>query len=168
MTDQGHPPKRTPLYEEHVALGCRLIDFAGWELPVQYTGIVEEHRQVRAAAGLFDLSHMGEIRVEGAGAGDALAHALVSDPRTLDVGRAQYSLVVAADGGVIDDLIVYRTRPEAFLVVPNAANAPTVTAELVARTEGFQTTTSDVSEATALIAIQGPRALELLGPHVDA
>jgi aminomethyltransferase len=129
---------------------------------------VEEHRQVRAAAGLFDLSHLGEVRVAGAGAGDALAYALVTDPRTLDVGRAQYSLIVAPDGGVIDDLIVYRTAPEAFLVVPNAANAPTVATELAARTAGFDATTTDVSDATALVAIQGPRALELLGPYVDA
>lgn len=162
------PPRRTPLYHEHVALGGRLIDFAGWEMPVQYSGIVEEHHQVRTSAGLFDLSHMGEIRVEGAGAGDALAHALVGDPRTLEVGRAQYSLICAPGGGIIDDLIVYRTAPERFLVVPNASNAATVARELTARAEGFEASVDDASDRTALIAVQGPRALGLLGPLVDA
>ncbi len=167
MTTTG-APRRTPLYAEHVALGGRLIDFSGWELPVQYTGIVEEHRAVRGSAGLFDLSHMGEVWVDGPGAGDALAHALVSDPRTLDMGRAQYSLMCAPDGGVLDDLIVYRTGPERFLVVPNASNAPLVAAELAERAAGFDARVDDVSDATALIAVQGPRALGLLAPFVDA
>jgi aminomethyltransferase len=158
----------TPLHGEHLELGGRLIDFSGWELPVQYTGIVEEHRQVRASAGLFDLSHMGEVWVAGPGAGDALAYALVSDPRTLEVGRAQYSLMCAADGGIIDDLIVYRTGADVFLVVPNASNAATVAAALEERAGDFEASTTDASAGTALIAIQGPRALELLTPHVDA
>jgi aminomethyltransferase len=161
-------PRRTPLFAEHVALGGRLIDFSGWELPVQYAGIVEEHRAVRGSAGLFDLSHMGEVWLDGTGAGDALAHALVSDPRTLEVGRAQYSLICAPDGGVIDDLIVYRVAPERFLVVPNAANAATVAGELSERAAGFDARVDDASDRTALIAIQGPRALELLAPLVDA
>ncbi len=160
--------RRTPLHAEHVALGGRLIDFSGWELPVQYTGIVEEHRQVRTSAGLFDLSHMGEVWLTGPGSGDALAHALVSDPRTLAVGRAQYSLICAPDGGIIDDLIVYRTDPDRFLVVPNASNASTVAGELEARATGFDTRVDDASDRTALIAIQGPRALELLAPLADA
>ncbi len=166
MTDGA--PRRTPLYHEHVALGGRLIDFSGWELPVQYTGIVEEHRHVRSAAGLFDLSHMGEVHVDGPGAGDALAYALASDPRSLAVGRAQYSLMCAPDGGIIDDLIVYRTDQERFLVVPNAANATTVAAELTVRAVGHEARVDDASDRTALIAIQGPLALEVLGWHVDA
>src|SRR5262245_48181313 len=163
----GTPPRLTPLYAEHVALGGRLIDFSGWELPVQYTGIVEEHRAVRGSAGLFDLSHMGEVWLDGPGAGDALARSLVSDPRTLEVGRAQYSLICAPDGGVIDDLIVYRTAPERFLVVPNAANATTVAGELSERAAGFDARVDDASDRTALIAVQGPRALELVAPLVD-
>jgi aminomethyltransferase len=151
-----------------VALGGRIIDFSGWELPVQYAGIVEEHRAVRESAGLFDLSHMGEVWADGPGAGDALAYALVSDPRTLAIGRAQYSLMCTADGGVIDDLIVYRTAPERFLVVPNAANAPIVAAELAERASGFDARVDDASERTALIALQGPRALELLAASMDA
>jgi len=129
---------------------------------------VDEHRQVRSSAGLFDLSHMGEVWVAGPGAGDALAHALVSDPRTLAVGRAQYSLLCAPDGGVIDDLIVYRTAPERFLVVPNASNAAVVAAELATRARGFDAIVDDASDRTALIAVQGPRALELLAALVDA
>jgi aminomethyltransferase len=165
---EGAPPRHTPLHAEHVALGGRLIDFSGWELPVQYRGIVEEHRQVRSAAGLFDLSHMGEVWIDGPGAGDALARALVSDPRTLVVGRAQYSLMCAPDGGIVDDLIVYRTGPEEFLVVPNASNAATVAGELEVRASGFDARVDDASGRTALIAVQGPRALDLLGPLTDA
>jgi len=168
MSADAPPARRTPLYAEHVSLGGRLIDFSGWELPVQYRGIVEEHRQVRSAAGLFDLSHMGEVWVGGPAAGDALAAALVSDPRTLAVGRAQYSLMCAPDGGVIDDLIVYRTGPEMFLAVPNASNAATVAAALAERASGFEASVDDASDRTALIAVQGPRALDILAPLVDA
>ena len=95
--------KVTPLVERHRALGARLIDFAGWLMPVQYSGILEEHRAVRERAGLFDLSHMGELFVEGPEAGAALAHALVSDPPALAVGRAHYSMICAEDGGILDD-----------------------------------------------------------------
>ena len=111
--------------------------FAGWDMPLRYGSERDEHNAVRTKAGLFDLSHMGEVWADGPGAGDALAYALVSDPRTLEIGRAQYSLMCAADGGVIDDLIVYRTAPERFLVVPNAANAAIVAAELAERASGF-------------------------------
>src|SRR5437899_7680791 len=127
VTDQAEATyHETPLHDIHRALGARLIEFGGWLMPVQYTGILHEHRAVRERAGLFDLSHMGELFVEGDDAGDALAAALVSDPRTLDVGRAQYSMIVAPDGGVIDDLIVYRLGPERFLVVANPRSRPTV------------------------------------------
>src|SRR6185295_1857541 len=119
-------PRLTPLVEIHRGLGARLIEFGGWLMPVQYRGILEEHRAVRERAGLFDLSHMGELFVEGTGAGDALAGALVSDPRGLAVGRAQYSMICAVDGGIIDDLIVYRLGSERFLVVANAGNAGVV------------------------------------------
>ncbi len=158
---------RTPLHEAHLALGARMVPFAGWAMPVQYTGIVDEHRQVRTSAGLFDLSHMGEVWLEGPGAADALAFALVSDPRTLALGRAQYSLMCAADGGILDDLIVYRIAETRFLVVPNASNRELVATELVARAASFDTRVTDASLTTALIAIQGPRSLELLAPLVD-
>jgi len=157
----------TALIDIHRALGARLIEFGGWLMPVQYTGILDEHRAVRERAGLFDLSHMGELFVEGDDAGDALAAALISDPRTLAVGRAQYSMMCAADGGVIDDLIVYRLGPERFLVVANASNATVVSDELAARLVGWRAVLDDRSLATSLVAIQGPRAAEVLAPLTD-
>ncbi len=142
-----------------------MIPFAGWEMPVQYSGILEEHRAVRDAAGLFDLSHMGELFVRGAGAGDALDFALVTAPSRLKDGRAHYSMICAADGSVIDDLIVYRLGPAEFLVVANASNREAVAAELVARLEGFDATFEDRSLVTALVAVQGPRSREILQAH---
>jgi aminomethyltransferase len=158
------PLHETPLRGRHVALGARLIDFAGWEMPVQYRGILEEHRAVRERAGLFDLSHMGELFVEGADAGPALAHALVTNPPALADGRAQYSMIVAPNGGILDDLIVYRLGPDRFLVVANASNAQVVSDLLAERLEGFKAVLDDRSLATALVAIQGPRSVGILRP----
>jgi aminomethyltransferase len=157
----------SPLEDVHRRLGARLIEFGGWLMPVQYTGILEEHRAVRERAGLFDLSHMGELFVEGEAAGTALAHALVTDPRTLAVGRAQYSMICAPDGGVIDDLIVYRVAPERFLIVANAGNAQVVSDALAERLAGFKAILDDRSLATGLIAVQGPKAAGILGPLAD-
>ena len=157
----------TPLRDRHAALGARLIDFAGWLMPVQYTGILEEHRAVRERAGLFDLSHMGELFVEGAEAGRGLAHALVTNPPALDEGRAHYSMIVAPNGGILDDLIVYRLAPERFLVVANASNAQVVSDLLAERLAGFKAVLDDRSLATALVAIQGPRSVEILRPLTD-
>jgi aminomethyltransferase len=151
-------PRRTPLYAEHVALGGRIIDFSGWELPVQYAGIVEEHRAVRASAGLFDLSHMGEVRVRGGEAAAALASALASDPRRLAVGRAHYSFLCTPEGGVIDDLIVYRIAADELLVVPNAGGREVVVTELTERTRGRDAALADESMGTSLLAVQGPAA----------
>ena len=159
--------RRTALVEEHRRLGGRLIDFAGWEMPVQYGGILEEHRAVRSAAGLFDLSHMGEIWVSGPDAAEGLARALVSDPRRLAAGRAHYSMICAPDGGILDDLIVYRLAQERFLVVPNAANRETVVHELRQRLAGVNAALDDASLRTSLVAVQGPRAAELLGRLSD-
>jgi aminomethyltransferase len=155
------------LHAAHMALGARLIDFGGWSMPVQYRGILEEHAQVRRSAGLFDLSHMGELWVHGPGAGDALAWALVNDPRTLAVGRANYSMICAADGGIIDDLIVYRVADDRFLVVPNASNAAAVSAAVLERVAGFDATLDDASDRTALIAVQGPESRRILAPLTD-
>ncbi len=162
--DQLH---ESGLIDVHRALGARLIEFGGWLMPVQYAGILEEHRAVRERAGLFDLSHMGELFVEGDDAGDALAAALISDPRTLAVGRAQYSMICAPDGGIIDDLIVYRLGAERFLVVANASNAPVVSEELAARLVGWRAVLDDRSLVTSLVAIQGPLAAGVLGPLTD-
>jgi aminomethyltransferase len=168
MTDREVPPLReTALVEIHRALDARLIEFGGWLMPVQYRGILEEHRAVRERAGLFDLSHMGELFVEGAGAGDALASAVVTDPRTLVVGRAHYSMLCADDGGIIDDLIIYRLAVDRFLVVANAGNAAVVSDELADRFQGWDAVLDDRSMATSLVAIQGPASRGILAPLTD-
>ena len=113
--------QRTALFDEHLRLGAKMVDFAGWEMPVQYSGVIEEHRAVRTGAGLFDLSHMGEIRVSGPAAGPALDRALVTTPSALQVGRAQYSMIVDDRGGILDDLVVYRITEAEWLVVANAS-----------------------------------------------
>ena len=165
MTETRDPAVAlTPLVEIHRSLGARLIEFGGWLMPVQYRGIIEEHRAVRERAGLFDLSHMGELFVEGPDAGDALAAALVSDPPSLAGGRAHYSMICAPDGGILDDLIVYRLAPERFLVVANAANAQVVSDELAERLRGFGAVLDDRSLATALLAVQGPESAAVLKP----
>ena len=159
---------RIPLDAVHRALGARMVAYAGYEMPVRYTSELDEHRAVRSAVGLFDLSHMGEIGLSGP---DALAfarYALVSDPATLEPGQAQYSMLCTADGGVIDDLIVYRADP-AYLIVCNAANRDAVTEHLagLAGERGFDVRLDDQSDRTALIAPQGPRAAELLAGLTD-
>jgi aminomethyltransferase len=157
----------TPLLSRHVALGARMIDFGGWRMPVQYTSILEEHRAVRERAGIFDLSHMGELFVEGPDAGAALAGALVTDPPSLAVGRAHYSMICAPDGGVIDDLIVYRLAQDRFLVVANATNAAVVSDALAERLDRSRSILDDRSLATALVAVQGPAALRIMRPLAD-
>ena len=161
--------RRTPLHDLHRELGARMVPFAGYEMPVQYTSIIEEHRTVRSAVGLFDLSHMGEIEVTGEEAVAFLRHALVSDPGALQVGQAQYSMLCDADGGVIDDLIVYRLADHRFLVVCNASNRAAVVEQLSALhgRADFDVELDDRSDATALVAPQGPRAAELLATLTD-
>lgn len=159
--------RRTALYEDHVASAARFTEFGGWEMPVRYGSIIEEHHAVRRAAGLFDLSHMGEVRVSGVDAAAGLAAALVSDPGALRVGRAHYSMICAPDGGVIDDLIVYRLADDDFLVVPNASNRELVVVELRARFEGRDVSLVDETLRTSLLAIQGPSATAILGALTD-
>lgn len=159
---------QTPLDATHRALGARMIPFAGWEMPVQYTGLVEEHTAVRNAAGLFDLSHMGELHVEGSEAAAALDFALVTAPSRLAVGRAHYSMICDDSGAVLDDLIVYRLADTHFLVVANASNRETVAAAIAERLAGFDAALDDASLRTALVAIQGPRSTALLQAHTDA
>ncbi len=165
--DPTPAPHDTPLVDRHLALGARIIDFAGWRMPVQYSSILDEHRAVRERAGLFDLSHMGELWVGGADAAAALDAAVVSAPSRLAVGRAQYSMIVAPDGGVIDDLIVYRLAEDQFLVVANASNATVVSDALAERFDGTRAVLDDHSLATGLVAIQGPRSVEALRPLTD-
>jgi aminomethyltransferase len=168
-TEADHTPavQRTALVERHRSLGARLIDFAGWEMAVSYTGILDEHRAVRERVGLFDLSHMGEVWVTGPGAATGLAAALVSDPTRLAPGRAHYSMICAADGGIIDDLIVYRVADDRYMVVPNASNREEVARELRDRLADHDAALDDASLRTSLVAVQGPRASEVLQPLTD-
>jgi aminomethyltransferase len=144
-----------------------MVEFAGWLMPLQYTGILEEHRAVRARAGLFDLSHMGELFVEGEEAAAGLGYALSSDPAILKLGRAQYSMICFPEGGILDDLIVYRLGEERFLVVANASNAAAVSDALAERLAGRRVVIDDRSLATGLVALQGPRAAAILEPLTD-
>jgi len=153
---------RTPLYDRHVALGARVVPFAGWEMPVQYEGVIPEHRVVRSDAGAFDVSHMGELIVEGAGARAFLQSVLSNDVERLEPGLAQYTLLTNEQGGIIDDLIVYELAPERFLLIVNASNREADFAWLHEREPG-DAEVRDVSDDYALIAVQGPRALERLG-----
>ena len=164
MTEAPPALRPTPLHASHVALGARMVPYAGYEMPVQYTSIIEEHRTVRGAVGLFDLSHMGELHISGPEALAFARYAFVSDPGTLEPGQAQYSMACAADGGIIDDLIVYRVA-DGYLVVCNAANHDAVATHLESlRAHGdFDAVLDDRSDETALIAPQGPRSAELLG-----
>jgi glycine cleavage system T protein (aminomethyltransferase) len=160
--------RHTPLHASHLALGARMVPYAGYEMPVQYTSIIEEHRAVRGAVGLFDLSHMGELHLSGPEALAFARYAVVSDPGLLDPGQAQYSMLCAPDGGIIDDLIVYRVD-DGYLIVCNAANHDAVLGQLESlRGRGdFDVALADRSDETALIAPQGPRSAELLGRLTD-
>jgi len=161
--------RRTPLHDLHRELGARLVPFAGYEMPVQYTSIIDEHRTVRQAVGLFDLSHMGEIEIRGEEAVAFLRHAVVSDPGALSIGQAQYSMLCQADGGIIDDLIVYRLDDDRFWIVCNAANRSAVVEQLRNLLErgDFAPELEDISDRIALVAPQGPNAAALLAGLTD-
>jgi aminomethyltransferase len=153
---------KTPLYERHVALGARLVPFAGWEMPVQYEGVIPEHRAVRTDSGAFDVSHMGEFLVESPGARAFLQTVLSNDLDKIGEGEAQYTLLTNEHGGIVDDLICYEFSPERFLLIVNAANREPDFVWLEERLRG-EVELRDVSDDYALIAVQGPRALERLG-----
>jgi len=161
---QGGQPRSTPLREVHERLGASMTDFAGWLMPLRYGSETAEHRAVRGAAGLFDLSHMGEIAVTGAGAADALDYALTGQPSALAPGRARYTMICAPDGGILDDLIVYRLADTEFMVVANASNTAVVLAALAERAGGHDARVQDQTSDRALIAIQGPHASRILAP----
>ncbi|MFP3459601.1 glycine cleavage system aminomethyltransferase GcvT [Arthrobacter globiformis] len=152
----------TALYDQHKKAGASFTDFGGWQMPLKYTSELAEHHAVRNAAGLFDLSHMGEIRVTGPDAGAFLDYALAGRLSALAVGKAKYSLICDADGGIIDDLISYRRGEEKYLVVPNAGNATKVAAALAERAGNFDVAVEDVSGDISLIAVQGPNAEAIL------
>lgn len=160
--DAGPEPRYSPLHDAHVAAGAAFTDFAGWQMPVRYSSDLAEHHAVRTSAGLFDLSHMGEILVIGPEAGAALDYALAGTLSAIAVHRAKYTLLLGRDGGVLDDLVVYRTGTDRFMVVANAANKDLVAAELRERTAPFEAEAFDESGDIALIAVQGPEAYRIL------
>jgi aminomethyltransferase len=153
---------RTPLFDRHVALGARLVPFAGWEMPVQYEGVIPEHRAVRSDAGAFDVSHMGELVVEGSGARGFLQSVLSNDLGRIGQGQAQYTLLTNEQGGIVDDLIAYELGSDRFLLIVNASNREADFTWLRDR-EPADAEVRDVSDDYALIAVQGPRSLERLG-----
>lgn len=159
--------KRTALFEEHQRLGGRLIDFGGWELPVQYTGVMDEHLACRTAAGLFDVSHMGEVHVEGADAEDYLNYLVSNNVAKLAEGQAQYTVMCNENGGIVDDLVIYRRSRDRFLVVVNASNTEKDFAHMTKVKGAFRGRTSDLrvtneSAKYTQIAIQGPKAAVIL------
>lgn len=151
---------RTPLYDWHVARGARLVDFAGWDMPVQYTSITDEHQAVRTAAGLFDISHMGRLSFAGPGALDLIQQVYTNDAATLKEGQVRYGLVCNERGGIRDDVLVYRW-PYGYAMVVNASNREKLVAWLAEHKGTRDVEVSDRTLETAMIAVQGPRALEL-------
>lgn len=153
--------KRTPLFQTHTALGARMVEFGGWEMPVQYTGILEEHRAVRNAAGIFDIDHMGQFRVRGQDALPFLQRMMSSDLSTLEVNAAKYALMCYADGGVVDDTFNYRFDDE-WMVVVNASNRDKDFAWMQAHASGFGVSLTDISDELYMLALQGPKAEAVL------
>jgi aminomethyltransferase len=158
----------TALYDQHKKAGASFTDFGGWQMPLKYESELAEHHAVRNAAGLFDLSHMGEVWVTGPDAGAFLDYALAGKLSAIAVGKAKYSLICDADGGIIDDLISYRRAEDKYLVVPNAGNATKVAAALAERAANFDVAVEDASAETSLIAVQGPHAEAILLQLVPA
>jgi aminomethyltransferase len=154
--------RRTPLHERHVALGARLVPFAGWEMPVQYEGVIPEHRAVRSDCGAFDVSHMGELEVEGPKARELLQALLSNDLDPVEPGGAQYTLLTNHRGGIVDDLIVYELDPFRFLLIVNASNRE-IDFNWLKEREVPGSDVRDISDEYGLIAVQGPRTLERLG-----
>jgi aminomethyltransferase len=150
--------KQTPLREKHLEAGAKLVDFAGWEMPVTYEGVREEHVAVRTHAGIFDVSHMGEVEVEGPGALAFLQRALSNDVGAIALGGAQYSCLCAEDGGVLDDLFAYRLGGDHYLLVTNCANHAGDLAWLGRWSRGFDVSVRDVADRYAMLAVQGPHA----------
>jgi aminomethyltransferase len=159
------PLQRTPLYEAHVKAGARMVPFGGWEMPVQYAGIVEEHRTVRSAVGLFDVSHMGEFEVDGPHALGMLQRLTTNDVAALAAGQVQYSLLCYPNGTIVDDLTVYRLADDRFMLTVNAANIQKDWAWVTAH--GKDARWKNVSAETGLVAVQGPRAESLVGRLAD-
>jgi aminomethyltransferase len=159
--------KRTPLYDRHAAAGAKLVPFAGWEMPVQYAGIRQEHTAVRERAGVFDVSHMGEVETTGPGAQDFLQHVLSNDVSKIAADGAQYSVLCREDGGVLDDLFTYRLGPERFLTVTNASNHERDLAWMRSHADGFEVELRDRLDDYAMLAVQGQQARALVAGLAD-
>lgn len=152
--------KRTPLYDWHVSSGARMIDFGGWEMPLQYTGIADEHINVRKRVGIFDVSHMGDIIIRGNGAEALISRLMTNDPSGLTVGKGIYGHILDDDGKIIDDTIVYRVEEDAYLMVPNASMTSTVLEWIRNHHTGQEIT--DLTKSIACFAVQGPEAMAVL------
>jgi aminomethyltransferase len=159
--------RRTPLYEKHREAGAKLVDFAGWEMPVQYEGVKPEHLAVRSGVGVFDVSHMGEIETSGPGAADLLQRLLSNDVSKLEIGGAQYSVLCREDGGVLDDLFTYRLDDDRYLTVTNASNHERDFAWFQEHADEFDADVRDALDSYAMLAVQGPRAREIVGGLAD-
>ncbi len=165
MTDAAAPPlKKTPLHARHRASNARMIPFAGWDMPVEYTSVAEEHMAVRTCAGLFDVSHMGQIEIAGKQALDAVQHVCTNDASRLRLGQAQYSGLTTPDGTFVDDVLVYRLGPNHFMLVVNASNIEKDYSWISGQIQGFDAALVDASSRYALIAVQGPAARDVLQP----
>jgi len=167
MTTEAPTMRRTPLFDKHTELGAKIVPFAGYEMPIQYEGIVAEHRAVRGHAGVFDLSHMGEFFFKGRGASSTLDRLVSSDIAGLAAGQARYGLLTNERGTIVDDVIVYRISDGEYMVVVNAANIAKDHAHVLAHLNQ-DVVFDDRSFATALVAIQGPRAADILASQTDA
>lgn len=160
--------QRTVLFDTHQALGAKMVEFGGWEMPVQYTGILDEHRATRTAAGLFDTCHMGEVTVEGPGAAEFLDRVITRRIRDMAAGECRYGLICNKDAGIIDDCIAFRRADERFLVVINAGTREGDVQHLRAHLPESGVTMTDVSDRTGKIDLQGPKAREILSPLTGA
>lgn len=168
MSEAGNNSKRTPLYDIHIKHNGRMVDFGGWNLPIQYSGIIEEHKAVRQAAGIFDVSHMGEITVEGKQALDLLQELVTNDVSLMQDNKVQYSPVCNDNGGIIDDLMIYRFGPEKYLLVVNASNTEKDFNRVREIAAGYpEASVANVSLEFALIALQGPLAAHILSAKAD-
>jgi len=164
-TTPGSTLKRTPLFDQHRELGARLVEFSGWAMPVQYSGVIEEHRAVRERAGLFDVSHMGEFTCVGAGALDFLQSMVPNDVAKLAKDQALYTQLCHPDGGVVDDLLIYQTGEQEYMLVVNAGTMEKDWVWLIEHADGRDgVTLTNISNRTGLIALQGPRAATILQP----
>ncbi len=171
-SDSNEDVKQTPLYDRHVALGARMIPFAGWMMPVQYSGIIAEHRSVRNDAGLFDLGHMGQVAVTGKDALPFLQYVATNDVSKLEPGQAQYAMLTNEQGGVVDDIIIYREpSADGYMVVVNASNKEKDVAwmqDWAQRRSDLDVSVEDISDSLGMIAIQGPHSDDIVAPLTDA